>query len=136
MTKPSKDARFLTPLVITSASLVVVAGITLALVAFSEAWKAGLAMGFVGGAGAIIWRSNQARPGDDLTKRSLKRTRAVYIVASVLLASELIFATARATGWFGEEAERWTIQWLIVALAAAAIEMLGLTGEKKDRGGD
>lgn len=133
MTERPRDAKFLTPFVMVSAGLVLVTGLALAIVSFSQAWKALLAIGFVVGAGAIIVLNNKDRPNDDLNTRTLKRTRAVYIVASVLLASELIFATARASGWFGEDPERWTIQWLLVALTAATIEMLGLTGDKKDK---
>ncbi len=113
-----------------SAGSVVVTGLALSVLDFSQAWKALLAIGFIGGAGALILRSHQRRTGDDLAQRSLKRTRAVFIVASIMLASQLAFAAARALDWFSEDAERWTLQWLFVALAAAAVELLSARSEK------
>ena len=128
---PHPPARFLTPLVLLSAASVVATGLALSVLDVSQAWKALLAVGFIGGAGALIHRSHNQPAKDDLVRRSLKRTRAVLIVAAIMLASQLAFAAARAADWFGEDAERWTLQWLFVALTAAAIELFSARSEKK-----
>ncbi len=131
MENPRTPTRFLTPIVILSISSVAATGLWLAVLDFSQAWKSVLASGFVFGAGAFLARRHGQYKSGERSGASLKRTRAVFIVASIMLASQLGFAAARAGAWFGDDAERWTLQWLFVALAAAAIELLSAASDKK-----
>ena len=120
----------LTPVVLTSAVSVIASGTALAFIAPAQAWKALVAGLFIALAGAITGWSHARHKKAGAGQRSLKRIRAIFIVACLMVSSQLAYALARAAEWFDGDSGRWTIQWLFVALTAAAIEVLSSSSEK------
>ena len=134
MSESPPRTRFVTPLVGVSYAVVILTGLALVVVAFDQAWRALAAMAFVSGAGAVILTVQRRNPGRSVFCRRGRVTRGAFIIANVMLASSLALELARALGWFGAEDEpgRWTIEWLLVALAAAAVEVLSSRNDRKD----
>ena len=114
---------FLTPVVITAILSVAVFGAALSIADPAETWKALLAGLFIVAAASVVGWGKAYGHLTDLRER---RIRLAFIVASVMVTSQLAFAVARSVGWFVEEGdvERWSMQWFIVAIVAAATEML------------
>ncbi|NNU17522.1 hypothetical protein HK107_14410 [Parvularcula sp. ZS-1/3] len=128
-------ANLLSPVVVAGVTSVAFCAVVLSIVDPAQSWKALLAGLFIlAAAVAVLAAKPQARSGE----KPGQRIRLAFIVASVMVTSQLAFAVARAVGWFAEEGnvERWSLQWFVVAIAAVATEMLTSRKKRKSKTND
>lgn len=118
-----------TPIV--TLSLIALGGVggALMLVSPSDFWRSFTALVFMAAtvSGLSISRRSQGVTG--VVCRNIRKLRGVLIVASLLLASQLVHRLALALGWFEPGERAWTLEWIFVALTAAALEFISSTTE-------
>ena len=80
-------------------------------------------------AGLVLSRRSQGATG--VVCRNIRKLRGVLIVASLLLTSQLAHRLALSLGWFEPGDHAWTLEWIFVALTAAALEFISSATERK-----
>ena len=127
--------RLLTPIVTISVLLVLGLSFALMVVDSAQYWKSIAASAFILLAAFVSLRSTRSVT---LASSAARRIRIAFIVASIMIASQLAFAVARANGWFGDDGDPrlWSLQWFLVALVAVTIEVLSVDTKREQKDKD